>query len=81
MSVPSLQHKYAPKQNDANCRYPPLLSMTVCVSEREGVKVGELAKGGEEIGCQYMLWAEKMSKTDMAMGLRDTGCSLHGIVA
>lgn len=51
---------------------------------RAEAKVGGLAQGEgkkkEEMGCQYTPWAEKMSKTDMADGLRDGVCCLHGIV-
>lgn len=50
--------------------------------EREEVKAKGLAEGRKkkETGCQYMPWAEKMSKTHMVEAWRDTGCSLHCIV-
>lgn len=50
--------------------------------EREEVKAKGLAEGRKkkEAGCQYMPWAEKMSKTHMVEAWRDTGCSLHCIV-
>lgn len=71
-----------------NCGHRPLLLMnlacSMCFREREieEVEAKGLAEGREkkETGCQYMLWAEKMSKTHMVEAWRDTGCSLHCIV-